>query len=766
MASVADLYNKLVSPHLDPKPPQVPYFSTVYGRQVQEAKAFGPSYWQLNMESPVLFRTAVSEMLREMGPNTAHLEVGPHSALAGPLRQIYEETGLSAPYASTMVRGQNSCTAFLEGIGKFFCFGLSPQIPSSKTRTVLPDIPTYPWDYKDKFWSETRVMSNWRFKKHRTHELLGERSLESSDIEPCWRNLLRTGTVPWLADHCVGSDIIFPAAGFIAMAGAAASQLAGSDGHYTVREVHIFSALVLHETTATELITTLRKQPLTSSLQSKWFEFSISSESNGVWTKYCSGLVTASVVTSAGLPEMPDTTVFSRKVDTSRWYTTMSRIGLNYGRRFVGLEDISCSPVHQVASVQINDVQDDYEPYPLHPSTIDKFLQSWTLAFTKGEYRLLTQLYLPTFIEELSVAPAPGKKISGRTLASGIPGTTVGSSLGVVDDELVFSLRGFKCKKTDDAFIQNVSKPRSMTLEWHLDTNFTDLHQLIKPTRDTAPENEILERLYVLYALENWDQLKNSTSSHPHLNIYLSWLEEEVKGFTEPGHPLISDSKELVSMDVPHRRREIAFLRQRSKHYPMAAAVEVYARTCARMVEIMEGNDNLLNVLLEDDLLAKFYNYYNDASDLSSFFQAAGLNKPHMRVLEIGAGTGGWTAHALRGLTSELGDRLYEEYTITDVSHGFLNQCKERFAAHSNIKYALLDISSDPLEQGFEEGYYDIVIASNVRESYKVAVLSLILAGSACYPEACRDPLPMPQGLEPGGLPPDSGSLCTYVVLL
>lgn len=171
-------------------------------------------------------------------------------------------------------------------------------------------------------------------------------------------------------------------------------------------------------------------------------------------------------------------------------------------------------------------------------------------------------------------------------------------------------------------------------------------------------------------------------------------------------------------MDVAHRRREIAFLRQRSQHYPMAAAVEVYKRTCEKMFDIVTGKDNLLNVLLEDNLLAKFYDYYNDASDLSSFFQAAGLNKPHMRVLEIGAGTGGWTSHALRGLTSELGDRLYEEYTITDVSHGFLSQCKKRFAVYTHVNYALLDIGLDPLDQGFKEGYYDIVIASNVRVSF------------------------------------------------
>lgn len=721
MATIASLYSTLVSPYLDPKNPQVPYFSTVYGRQVLEGKVFGPTYWQLNMESPVLFRTALLTMLREIGPGTAHFELGPHSALAGPLRQIYEESSLPTPYVSALVRGQDSCTSFLEALGKLFCFGIPPRVPVSGQATTLPDLPTYPWDHENKYWSETRVMAGWRFQKHRNHELLGRRALESSDLEPVWRNPLRLGTVPWLADHCVGSDIVFPAAAYIAMAGAAASQLTESGGQYTVRDVNVASALVLHENTMTELITTLRRQRLTTSLNSKWFEFSISSESNGTWTKHCSGLVTAGSTSTAAGDIATDSVValegkapLARQVDASRWYTAMTRIGLNYGPRFVGLEDISCSPAKQVSSVHITDVQDDNEPYALHPTTIDLMLQSWAVAFCKGEYRLLTQLFLPTFIEELSVSPAPGKRIHVRTTATGLPGTAVGSSLGVVDGQAVISLKGFKGTRMDDSYLQEEPGTSSMTLQWHAEADFSDAGLLIRPTRDMTPEYEILERLYVLYALENRDKLRGIESPHPHLNQYRAWLEEEVKRFSDPGHPLISDSKELAAMDVAHRRREIALLRLRSQHYPMYAATEVYARTSANMVDVIEGRNTLLNVLLEDDLLAKFYDYFNESSDLSRFFQVLGFNKPQMRVLEIGAGTGGWTAHALRGLTSDLGERLYDEYTVTDISPGFISHCKKRFTGYSNVSYEILDITADPTDQGFQDGAFDLVIASNV----------------------------------------------------
>lgn len=61
-------------------------------------------------------------------------------------------------------------------------------------------------------------MKNWRFRKHSPHDLLGLRTLEGGDISPTWRIELRLVDVPWLKDHCVGSDVVFPGAGYIAMA--------------------------------------------------------------------------------------------------------------------------------------------------------------------------------------------------------------------------------------------------------------------------------------------------------------------------------------------------------------------------------------------------------------------------------------------------------------------------------------------------------------------------------------------------------------------
>ena len=117
---------------------------------------------------------------------------------------------------------------------------------------------------------------------------------------------------------------------------------------------------------------------------------------------------------------------------------------------------------------------------------------------------------------------------------------------------------------------------------------------------------------------------------------------------------------------------------------------------------------------IRSNKLAQFYDWFNDLSDIHDLFQVMGHSRPYLRILEIGAGTGGTTARALNSLKSQSGERLYQSYTITDISAGFFAQCRERFQDEASIQYQVLDISKDALEQGFEEGAYDLIVASNV----------------------------------------------------
>ncbi len=80
-----------------------------------------------------------------------------------------------------------------------------------------------------------------------------------------------------------------------------------------------------------------------------------------------------------------------------------------------------------------------------------------------------------------------------------------------------------------------------------------------------------------------------------------------------------------------------------------------------------------------------------------------------IRILEIGAGTGGTTAHVLPVLPSGRA-----QYLFTDLSPLFLARAKAKFADFQNVSYQLLNLEDDLSAQGLSPDSYDIVIASNV----------------------------------------------------
>ncbi|MER6036912.1 SDR family NAD(P)-dependent oxidoreductase [Streptomyces sp. NPDC001835] len=83
-----------------------------------------------------------------------------------------------------------------------------------------------------------------------------------------------------------------------------------------------------------------------------------------------------------------------------------------------------------------------------------------------------------------------------------------------------------------------------------------------------------------------------------------------------------------------------------------------------------------------------------------------------VRILEIGAGTGGTTAAVLAAL-APYGDSV--EYVFTDVSPAFVRKARNRFGAqYPFTRFEALDIEADPAGRGLTSGAHDVVLATNV----------------------------------------------------
>lgn len=230
--------------------------------------------------------------------------------------------------------------------------------------------------------------------------------MEKNDLEPTWRNVLRPEDVPWICDHQIGPDIVFPAAAYIAMMSEAIRQVTGSTG-CTVRRVAILAAMVLHESQAAEILTSLRPYRWIDTQVSRVYEFTISSLAHGVWKTHCRGQVEP---TEGELARYGDLVNYPRHVRSSQWYDALRNCGLNYGPSFARLTEISCSVSEASAcAVTSMDRALSGSSHPIHPTMIDEAFQLLSVADARGHPRAVSATYIPTYIEELSVKPATPK---------------------------------------------------------------------------------------------------------------------------------------------------------------------------------------------------------------------------------------------------------------------------------------------------------------------------------------------------------------------
>ena len=92
-------------------------------------------------------------------------------------------------------------------------------------------------------------------------------------------------------------------------------------------------------------------------------------------------------------------------------------------------------------------------------------------------------------------------------------------------------------------------------------------------------------------------------------------------------------------------------------------------------------------------------------------FETLGAMVPEgrvLRVLEVGAGTGGTTGSLLPVLPV---DRT--QFIFTDVSDLFLERARDRYGAYPFVVCRRFDVDKDPAAQGFGPGSFDAIVSAN-----------------------------------------------------
>lgn len=161
---------------------------------------------------------------------------------------------------------------------------------------VIPDLPKYQWHYGSFLWNEPRRSVEFRNRQNLRHELLGFLIPGGAGNVHCWRNVLVLKDLSWLEDHQLNEEIVFPGAGYIAMAIEALSQIHSDSTikHHVlvIRQVRLLNALILSPKGNAEIFTELKRQQLSeTSVSNTWWSFEISSYVNEMSTMHANGII-------------------------------------------------------------------------------------------------------------------------------------------------------------------------------------------------------------------------------------------------------------------------------------------------------------------------------------------------------------------------------------------------------------------------------------------------------------------------------------------
>ncbi|KAL9093844.1 MAG: hypothetical protein Q9165_003767 [Trypethelium subeluteriae] len=778
MIPVSDQYLNAIR-EVKAKPSSVDFYSTVAATRL-DTSALSPTYWVDNMLSPVRFSDALRDLClgvkaskrkSKRGSSAIDIvvEIGPHSALAGPFKQIVQsetQLGSSVTYLPTLVRERDAVVTLQTLASRLFERGsplkmaavnLTDQTPQP---TVLKDLPPYSWNHSTSYWAESPESRRYRQRPYPRHDLLGVQVRQSNSIEPQWRNLIRPSEIPWVRDHRVEDSIVFPAAAFLSAAIEAANQKAKlmndcNIERFHLREISIGAALVIPENAdETEVFFSLRPYNENSRGSSdSWDEFRVFSCSvEGSSVEHCRGLISLSKVSSGKgsnasvsldegyLHRRHDSeATCSNSVDVKDMYDGLQKIGLDYGPIFARIQTAKSGSGKSFATVSIPDsasVMPAHFEHPciLHPATLDSCFHALFPAVISRS-GALKQPVLPTFIDNISVSAnivkKPGHELTVCCENNGTSYRQTSSSILVFDEESaspVIVIDGFVTTSLSKVGgPDTIANQRRLCFQtaWEADPDLFSPEQVVdicttsKPPPEESEHAKALEQAAFYYVENVLQQLPTDATSRmlPHHQK----LYSEIIRFREAVHAgrLDYDTSSWISLGQAERTTFLERLKTSGDE----------GRLLAQVGENLHGifmqEVDPLSVMMSDDRLARYYR--NNVRMARQYAQGASYinllahKNPHLKILEIGAGTGGATFPALNALGgSDGGLARFVSYDFTDISSGWFEEAKEKAAPWGDlVSFKKLDIESDPTEQGFEAGSYDLIMAANVLHATK-----------------------------------------------
>lgn len=623
MEAVRDQYEAALKgvPHVA-SDETIPMFSSVTGERITPAE-MSPNYWIENLVRPVNFTGALTSLLhhvKEEGKKShdrrafadIFLEVGPHSALRSYVLDVFKSvdskfTDLS--YQSMLRRKFDGSQTSLQAMGSLWMKGYRLDLnlvngtPATQSR-MLVDLPPYAWNHSLTFWDESHLSKAYRLRNKPRLDLLGYPVAGTPD--KIWRNFIRCGENPWVREHKVQGNILYPGAGMLVMAIEAVKQIA-EDQHgdhesiygYELRDVSIVAALRVPDTEkGIEVMVQLhpRRTGTKAAPSATLNEFNVSSwsEEGSEWTVHARGLVSVTLQSSLSpsMQQQLEEESLARKKTfqvakdkcqkpaRNFLYDNVETIGMVYGPTFRNVKELWAGPSASYGIITVPDTKavmpQEFEyPCVVHPATLDSVLHLLFPSIS-GEEQSLSEAVVPVSFDRVFVSAnmpsAPGTALYGMSTAQKVGYTTWTSSITISDDSqtnpliimegLGLASVGGNTDSSDDALETRASCFDQL---WREDIDLLAPEHIKKlvyrrtiPNADDESVLDLLEYVCLVHICRclAWLETAEGAGHRPtegFWKLYVDWMEECKQAFP----PLDTDPK-VVEAKLESARQRIA----------------------------------------------------------------------------------------------------------------------------------------------------------------------------------------------------------------
>ncbi|RSM00803.1 hypothetical protein CEP52_008889 [Fusarium oligoseptatum] len=679
--SIASEYLSLIS-SLNPAGSQdpkvvahVPMVSSVTGKPVCLEELSKGEYWVDNMVCPVRFADAVQHLVQDasrlgLGSISDLVEVGPHPALRRPTLDTIKQTENQTKdirYMNVLHRSRPAVETVLSLVGQLFSLGHSVSVSaanqqsSDDTTSFLTDCPKYPFDHSRRYWSESRISRGFRLRGAVQGETLG-----------------------------VDDKVLYPAAGMLVMAIEAVQQMASNDrdvAGYHVKIAEFLGLIPVQGAWEDRVETEVHLRPVDKKhmAETSGFEVAIYSYTEDKWTQSLRASIQVNCKDSpdAKQRQLSHDNVrdqfklaqsISRPIDSHVFYGNAAENGLQYGDSFRLGQDIHWDG-NYTAVMRVDVTKPRYRTSSLvHPAVFDQAFH--VLRASTGQQPACNVPVRITDAWFAASGQSKGTKETERKLLHRIEWKPM---LGLMDPERLRQLcRADTFSRDETAILAN--------------------HAELCSTLD----------LVAARTLRHLDRTKVPDS----LRRHVEWIEHHVSKMSPE---TIQASEGITDTQVEAQLSHVE---------EVLPAWRVYTACARSLPKILAGQVDPLQVVfgsnLADIFYADLFQYLCADGRLGTILDLAAHENPALRILEVGAGTGGMTTHVLTALQereNRTGGLSFAEYTYTDISPAFFERAMSRWPdlqSQGRLSFKTLDLDRDVEAQGFETGSYDIVVAACV----------------------------------------------------